>query len=320
MGDGAAAQGAPPDTRSLIIWRGSQYSIKAIAALALKGLWADTHYRLLSVPLAIRDRSKLLPPPHTVPVLLWDGDVVLGTDHICAFLDNAIPCDAKLYPNITDQVGAIEKRCGELYWYNSWLSTVDPKGFDRYTGAFIRREAPKRSRIAGCLIAMAPGFATNLIRRLVFLPGILEVLNRRGGAVGQRLARTSARDAPVVLQEARAELATLNELLAASPTPWFCGAASPTAADLTLYGMLERWLGDSWMPKRHGPAQPDILDGMPAIRAAWQECRKLFMPRCNLDELSEETYVDITHSVGHATFPPAAASAEHSRAAPALDP
>ena len=53
-----------------------------------------------------------------------------------------------------------------------------------------------------------------------------------------------------------------------------------------------------WMPTRHGGAQPQIIDGLPAMRAAFDECRRRFMPRCSLEELSDETYIDITESVG----------------------
>jgi glutathione S-transferase len=245
------------------------------------------------VPTSYAERQKLLPPPHTVPVLLWDGQVVNGTDQICAFLDRLIP-QPPLYPQgANDDIVSIEKRCGELYWFNSWLSIIDPAGFERYAGEFVRSEARKKSLLATCLLAVAPKGGTALIGKTFLVGGIKEVLERRGGAVGARLARTKPKDAAAVFQEAHAELRQLEVLLAASPTLWFCGAETPTGADLTLYAMLERWIGDMWMPGRHGGAQPRIIDGLPKMRAAFDELRRRFLPRCNLENLPKETYRDL---------------------------
>lgn len=289
--------------RKLIMWRGSQFSIKAIAALAVKGLWPGEAYSFLSVPLAIGDRKRLLPPPHTVPMLLWDGEVIAGTDHICTFLDATLPAAPKLYPDeAAAEVASIEKRCADLYWHNGWLSTVDPEGLERYVGEFLRTYARRESCLARFVLGVAPNRGNRLLANIGAVNPFLDLLRRRGGAVGKRLART--KDAAAVFREAHDELRALDELLAASPTVWFCGSPTPTAADLTLYGMLERWLGDSLMPGRHGPAQPTIIDGLPAVRASWEEARRLFVPRCNVDQLSEETgYVDIAQPVGPATWP-----------------
>ena len=59
--------------KELIIWRGSQYSTKVIAALHTKGLVPEADYRLRSAPNGLEERKKLLPAPYTVPVLRWDG-------------------------------------------------------------------------------------------------------------------------------------------------------------------------------------------------------------------------------------------------------
>lgn len=306
------APGTFPPSRSLIIWRGSQFCIKAIAALAVKNLWHTADYALISVSTSLAERQRLLPSPHTVPVLLWDGEVLAGTDQICAFLDKQFPDQPALYPQ-RDEVTSIETRCGELYWLNGWLSIIDPAGMERYCGAFVRAEARKVSLIARGLVAVAPKRTTRLISRLLFAGGLKEVLRRRGGAVGARLADTKPKHAAAVRREAREELSQLDALLAASSTLWFCGAASPTAADLTLYGMLERWVGDMLMPNRHGASQPGLIDDLPAVRAAFEECRRMFVPRCNLDRLSEGTYRDITepiHGLGSVEAPrPAAAVA-----------
>ena len=76
--------------RELVIWRGSQFSSKAIAALRVKGFLPSKDYKLSSAPMGLEERKKLLPAPYTVPVLRWDGEVVAGSDEICAFLDERV--------------------------------------------------------------------------------------------------------------------------------------------------------------------------------------------------------------------------------------
>ena len=306
MAEAATAQATEagamfPPRRSLIIWRGSQFCIKVMAAFATKNLWQGVDYTLVSTPVGFNERKKLLPAPHTLPVLLWDGEVISGSDHICAFLDKMFPDPQLLYPTQIPggvDIAQIEKQCSQLYWINGWLSTIDPAGFERYCGAFLRTEARKQSRLAKGLIFIAPKRATALIAKLIFVGGLKEVLVRRGGQVGGRLAATKPKHAPTVKAEAREALVQLEALLQTSTTLWFGNSASPTAADLTLYGMLERWVGDMWMPNRHGPSQPDLIDGLPALRGAFDECRRLFMPRCSLEVLDEATYLDITEPVG----------------------
>merc|ERR1719221_1286340 len=112
-----------------------------------------------------------------------------------------------------------------------------------------------------------------------------------GGAVGEvcdRLAQMRApRDTARVLEEARAVLLRLDAELQRSSTPFFCDASSPTAADLTLYGMLERWLGDCLCPGAHGASQPSIADGMPGLQACWEAMRERFRPDLELHDLRD---------------------------------
>ncbi|CAK0846748.1 unnamed protein product, partial [Prorocentrum cordatum] len=134
-----------------------------------------------------------------------------------------------------------------------------------------------------------------------------------GGAVGEVCERLAQMK---VFEEARAMLLRLDEELQRSSTPFFCGAAAPTAADLTLYGMLERWIGDGLCPARHGAAQPSIADGMSGVQAFWEAMRERFRPDLVLDDHKECN--DVKSPVGPETWisraqppaPPAAAGRE----------
>ena len=88
--------------------------------------------------------------------------------------------------------------------------------------------------------------------------------------------------------------------LQASATEFFCRASEPTAADLTLYGMLERWLGNSLCPGLNGPAQPSVIDGMPGLSLAWERMHERFQRDCTLSELDD--FADIATSVGDVTW------------------
>ena len=288
--------------RELIIWRGSQYSNKVIAALHVKGLIPSRDYRVMSAPTGFEPRRVLLPAPHTVPVLRWDGEVVAGSDNICAFLDERI-AEPPLYPpNTADEVRRLEKAAADLYWHNGWTSMCDPVGFERWSGARARSYIASGGAGAGAKFAyraLPSSFMNKIIQGKV-QKDFLDNLRRRGGAVGERLV--TERNAAKVLEEAREMLRALDAELQASASLFFCGAASPTAADLTLFGMLERWVGNSLCPGLNGAAQPAILDGMPGLQAAWDAMHARFTPDCFVHELGPE-YGDITEPVGPATWP-----------------
>ena len=63
----------------LYMFRGSQFVIKAMAAMALKGMLpGDGSYVARLVPVELTGRKKLLPAPHTVPVMRWGKDIIPG--------------------------------------------------------------------------------------------------------------------------------------------------------------------------------------------------------------------------------------------------
>lgn len=302
-------QPIPPDAPvpKLIIWRGSQFSTKAIAAFAVKGILPGKGLQLASVPNALEKRKDLLPAPHTVPALAWDGDVVLGTDDICAYLDKRLPNAPLLYPNDdADAVRQLERRCADLYWLNGWLSQVDVDGFERYAGERARKYVRKTYGTFGRGLLWAAPKRVNKLIHSVSQKGWVEMLQRRGPPSAQWLADAQV-TTQAVIDATRKELAALDQLLAVSKTVHFCDSATPTAADLTLYGMLERWVGNSLMPGVHDGAQPRLLDGFEALKANWEAMRGAFQHDCSLVNLDD--YKDITVPLGAVTFPPASAPA-----------
>jgi hypothetical protein len=65
--------------KELYMFRGSQFVIKAMAAMALKGMVpGDGSYVAREVPLGAKERQKLLPAPHTVPIMRWGNDIIPG--------------------------------------------------------------------------------------------------------------------------------------------------------------------------------------------------------------------------------------------------
>lgn len=293
--------------RELIIWRGSQFSSKAIAALRVKGFVPAKDYRLSSAPMSLEDRKKVLPKPYTVPVLRWDGEVVTGSDEICAFLDERVRANPLYPPKCAAEVRRLEKKCAELYWVNGWTSTVDAAGFERFSGARVRKYVSSGGAGVGprLLFKALPGTFTSSMIHAAAKRQYLATLRKRGaelggdiGAACLRLAQE--RDAARVTEEARTLLRELDGALQASATDFFCGAAEPTAADLTLYGMLERWLGNSLCPGLNGAAQPAIADGMAGVQAAWTKMHERFQRDCTLSEL--EGFADVAEPVGDATW------------------
>lgn len=285
----------------LCMWRISQFSIKVVVALAMKGLLPEKHYRCVSAP---DPRSKKflesLPHPQTIPVLKWrengTQEVVIGSDNICAFLDERIPSPS-LYPANPDAaaiVRELEQRIAKMYWANGMLSLGEKESFERFSGDVARKYARDNVFGAKFLLAAVPKLSNMLIFNAVEKDW-RKMLVRRGSPLAKE------RDAAKVLRETREELARLDALLAASPTTFFGSSPTATAADLTLYCMLERWVGNCLQPGVHGAAQPQILEGMPAIQQMWDELSGQFHPLINLSTL--EDYEDITDFFGDVTWP-----------------
>lgn len=287
-------------TPTLIIWRGSQFSMKAIAAFAIKGMLPERGVRMASVPNDLEKRKQILPAPYTVPALVWGDEVVMGTDDICAFLDSKLPTEHLLYPaGKEEEVRRLEAQCEDLYWLNGYTSLVDKEGFERHAGERARRFFKKSFGLVGrSLLWVAPGKTNGLITGFVAKEWRATV-RRRGGDKWAHLAKEDTNDADVIA-ETRDALRALEAEYGKSSSSYFCEAESPTAADLTLYGMLERWMGNSLMEGVHGPAQPTILDGLPKMAAAWEAMSTRFERDCSLRGLQE--YKDLTAHIGEATW------------------
>ena len=294
--------------KELIIWRGSQYSTKVIAAFHVKGLKPERDYRLRSAPNGLEERKKLLPAPYTVPVLRWDDEIISGSDNICRFLDEQVPSAPPLYPAASDaEVRRLEEAAAALYWTNGWLSTIDPVGMEEWSGQRARNAVAKGEvgKLAKFAQAVLPQKTFGRVMHGVVQKDFRAFLRRRGEETGSEAPARLAdeRDSAKVLEEARTLLRVLDDALVASPTPYCCGSATPTAADLTLYGMLERWLGDSLCPGMNGASTPTIANGMAGVTAAWEAMRKTFRPDCDLHDLKD--YKDLEEPItGGVTFPP----------------
>jgi glutathione S-transferase len=279
----------------LVMWRSSQFSVKAIAAFAHRGMWPERHYKVTAGP-DMRNfaaMTSLLPPPHTIPALKWEDEVISGSDHICAFLDIHFP-STPFYPvGSEDEVRRLEARCSALYWPNGFLSVIDPSGFDRFCGNAVRGYARSKFRTARALLSVAPRLSTRILHAVVEKDFRATMRRRRSALAGEK-------SVVKVYEAVRDELHALESALAASPTPFFAGSQTPSAADLTLYCMLERWVGDSLQPTMNGPSQPDILDGLAHIRQLWDGLKGSLG---HLDLQQFEHYEDLVTPMGSATWP-----------------
>ena len=235
-----------------------------------------------------------------MPVLRWDDEIISGSDNICRFLDKQLPSAPPLYPAASDgEVRRLEEAAAALYWTNGWLSTIDSDGFENFTKQRLLNAAAK-----GDGGKFVEGRAERLAAEDIWsrdastlVKDFRSFLRRRGEETGSEAPARLAdeRDSAKVLEEARTLLRVLDDALVASPTPYCCGSATPTAADLTLYGMLERWLGDSLMPGINGASTPAIADGMAGVTAAWEAMRKTFRPDIDLHDLKD--YKDLEEPI-----------------------
>jgi len=236
-------------------------------------------------------KEKLLPAPYQIPVLIWGEDIISGSENVCAFLDEQIP-DNLLVPS--SEVRQLEERVSSLYWPNGFLSIVDRGAFDRCFGNSARQYIKDTVPGGSLLLKLAAGPVTNLLH-VVVCKDFRDTMRRRGSPIADEP------DIGKIQALVQTELAALDSLLAASPTPYFCGSAEPTAADLTLFAMLERWVGDSLQPGEVGAAQPAIIDDHPAVRQAYAAMRSRF-GSINLNKV--KSFADLEAPIGPTTYPP----------------
>jgi len=290
----------PASCIKLVIWKGSQFSIKALCAMACKGMFPDKHYQCVAGPASNDEKAKLklLPKPHTIPVLLWNDEVVSGSDHICKFLDERVPAGmgSFLYPQdpaAAETVRLLENRAEGLYFPSGFLSIADRDGFQRFAGKMVMQHVRENYTGAWIFMDLAPNTAFRLVHSVVE-KDFRAVMKRRGSPL------TKERDFDKVLRDTKSELKALDALIAASPTDFFAGAEGPTAADCTLYGMLERFVGDMLQPDKHAASQPAILDDCPALRSTYARMRT-FAATINLDAL--ESYEELASPIKPVTYP-----------------
>ena len=227
--------------KELIIWRGSQYSTKVIAALHTKGLKPEADYRLRSAPNGLEERKKLLPAPYTVPVLRWDDEIISGSDNICRFLDEQVPSAPPLYPAASDgEVRRLEEAAAALYWTNGWLSTIDPVGMEEWSGQRARNAVAKGDvgKLAKFAQAVLPQKTFGRVMHGVVQKDFRAFLRRRGEETGS--------EAPARLADERDSAKVLEE-----PQQYGVGDADGGRPHAVRHARaLPRRLADAWHERR----------------------------------------------------------------------
>lgn len=142
----------------------SHYVMKVMAALNYKKIPYKMQF------LDARKLKQLLPPPHTVPVLLWNGQRIPDSTAICKFLDQQCPTpEGNLFEPVVvshmfQSVEEAEKWLGgEYYEWNLYWSFIDPEGWQRGLAPFVRKEIP----LPGCLQACF-GYAVIMVAPVVY--------------------------------------------------------------------------------------------------------------------------------------------------------
>mmetsp|Transcript_46388 Transcript_46388/g.122947 ORF Transcript_46388/g.122947 Transcript_46388/m.122947 type:complete len:312 (-) Transcript_46388:73-1008(-) len=280
------------ETPELYMFRGSQFVIKAMAAMALKGMLpGDGSYVPREVPLALKGRMKLLPAPHTVPAMKWGKDIMTGSDNICRLLDEKFPDKPRLYPQDEKhraEVRAMEDRIGTMYWANGYLTFCDgQEPFERWTAARVHEAVSGVPMVGGLLWTLAPKTILKMAAKAIE-SGWRDTCRKKGGKFAKYGDIPTCRRQEV-WDETQQELKALDAIVAASPTGYLCGTPTPSAADLTLYGMLERWVGDSLFggPEGFGQAQPDILKDTPHLNKLWTDLRGRFGESCSMHKFGK---------------------------------
>jgi len=192
----------------LMVMVGSQFSIKAMAALQHKGV----PYHLNKVP---HNKVKRLAPGGQVPVLYWHGEEVRDSTEIMKRLDHEVVANP-LFPVGNQDVVELEHSIDEDF--NPFIDHyrwVDREGFDR--------------SIRKALQDTLPPLVRTLVPPLVYHANKKRFLEKTGLAGEEAFPRLSQ------------ALASYDRRL--QDTAYLCGD-SPTAADMALYGMIHTLDGD----------------------------------------------------------------------------
>ena len=243
-----------------VLWtlNGSQFASKVVTALDAFRI----PYRM--VVCDIRKLKEVLPPPHTIPQMEWQGQLLTDSADILKKIDEESRSEWKLYPS--DKRAAVEATeawvGGELNAFVTYFSWWDEQGFQASMYPQIRK-------------TVFPGWIPAVIADFL-VPYAFDVGRTRGsirkkcrGILGETLipqGRDPGPDeGPGMKRALVSHMATLEKKLSTGKQ-WIEGTEEPSAADFTLYGILERFVGTSGDAEM-GAATPWLWE----VRRLWTQ-------------------------------------------------
>lgn len=231
----------------LAVLLGSTSSSKVFSALQFHGIPYETE--LLSA-FALR---RALPPPHLVPVATIGDEVVADSTAILRRVDELADGRFGFYPEGRDDIRQfsdwVQARLFPLLFY---FSLWNDEGWKRSTLPFVRRDMP---------------WWTWLVPPSILRKGAMD---KRRRAVELQFTPEDLASPARMRRAGLADMARVERLFEASPTPWLFGTPKPTGADFALFGELQALVGRSGDSDIE-PATPFILDAAPRVRAFYDK-------------------------------------------------
>jgi len=238
----------------LVVIPGSPYAMKAMCALESRGLPYTLHW------LELGYLKSQLPPPHLVPVMVCDGEVVTDSTDILKYIDAKL---APEMPALFSDAGtvALEEEMDEV--------------FSAYLYFFIFCDE------AAWMRSMRPKIAKNIphfLQILGFTPeaAVADARERFHAKMSTLLGEeVGGHDGKAVMEKGLAPLLLkYNTLLQGNR--FLHAGDKPSAADCALYGFLERVVGDGGMCGGDSAIVsplPDLLDGYPHLQCFYKAMR-----------------------------------------------
>lgn len=228
--------------------------MKAMCALESRNIHYDCHW----VDLA--HISTQLPPPHLVPVMVCNGEMIADSTDILRHIDaHVVSGHERLFAN--EEVAALEDEMDEvLSKYLYFFIFCDPDTWARGMKETISKQTPGFLQMLGYTPEVAAAKHRDSYRTRVS-----ELL---GTEVGDS-------DGQIVMDRGLAPLLSkYNSLL--QGRRYIHGGELPSAADCILYGLLERVVGDGHTAGgdlRYPSLLPDLLGPYSHLQAFQQAMR-----------------------------------------------
>eukprot|EP00735_Rhodelphis_limneticus_P006430 TRINITY_DN1883_c0_g1::TRINITY_DN1883_c0_g1_i1::g.14178::m.14178 TRINITY_DN1883_c0_g1::TRINITY_DN1883_c0_g1_i1::g.14178 ORF type:complete len:282 (-),score=77.87,GST_N_3/PF13417.1/5.9e-10,GST_C_2/PF13410.1/7.1e-09,GST_C_3/PF14497.1/6e+03,GST_C_3/PF14497.1/2e-07,GST_N_2/PF13409.1/0.00016,GST_C/PF00043.20/0.001 TRINITY_DN1883_c0_g1_i1:402-1190(-) len=225
---------------------GSQYCTKVLTA-------CDHH----KIPYTLKiiapgNLTKELPPPHTVPVMNFDGKIIPDSTKILHFLDQYLDSPDKFFPDGNQDVVDLDEYLGNRFnQFVLYFNWVDDDGFNRSINNSVKNFLPFFLRPFSGWIAC--GHRSKVIER-----------------VRSKLPADEISDSQTAYESLKKELTKL-EARFSDGRKFLCGTPAPTAADFQLYGMMQHlvsYTGDANL----APCTPTLFKdaAVPKLQA-WHE-------------------------------------------------